>query len=501
MSHRYNFTKGSAAFLIAVIVGGCAPRHFADGVAWEIRRSNTTNAAWQFVRDRHSLRLDSQLLDQLRHIESLHDVEDARGALRELIETAFDGARYAFDNEIDRLPDSSLEFLDRQYAAAGPTSNDLRESIRRRFWLQAELQHQRLQASVVAATALEEVCALAHNLANAAMTSPKDRHGRGPLLALVTASIKEDRGPLDHGGPEVDVYRPESDAYVDFAVSSSPAETALLRQYAPIIVQERIANATYPPDTDLIGTVRLRGTEDRYKIEIETSAPSVYGYVKHTWINGQAHVQLTYTHWFPRHPALKSLDTEAGEIEGATLRITLDHANRPAIFETVSNCGCYHRCYVATSVESAACGEFGKPVDGKSLCTERAIEGKMDWIVPETVDLPDAPQRPLLFSRAGYHGLAGLSFDRSDLLGEHRYALRPYETLERLPIRSAFRSMFGGDGLVHNAGRLEGFLLAPTGMLSAGQPRQRGTQLLHWDQYDFDDPHLLEHCLRLPSGL
>ena len=33
-------------------------------------------------------------------------------------------------------------------------------------------------------------------------------------------------------------------------------------------------------------------------------------------------------------------------------------------------------------------------------------------------------------------------------------------------------------------------------MLSAGQPRQRGTQLILWDQWDFDDPQLLARGLR-----
>jgi hypothetical protein len=61
-------------------------------------------------------------------------------------------------------------------------------------------------------------------------------------------------------------------------------------------------------------------------------------------------------------------------------------------------------------------------------------------------------------------------------------------------------SMFGGDGLVHNAGRGEGWLLAPTGMLSAGQTRQLGTMKIRMDAYDYDDPRLLERNLRLPDG-
>ena len=56
------------------------------------------------------------------------------------------------------------------------------------------------------------------------------------------------------------------------------------------------------------------------------------------------------------------------------------------------------------------------------------------------------------------------------------------------------------NGLVRGAERLEGTLFKPLGMLNAGQPRQRGTQLIQWDQYDLDDPRLLEKTLRLPAS-
>jgi hypothetical protein len=60
--------------------------------------------------------------------------------------------------------------------------------------------------------------------------------------------------------------------------------------------------------------------------------------------------------------------------------------------------------------------------------------------------------------------------------------------------------MFYDNGLAKKAQRPEGVFFTPAGLLSAGQPRQRGTQLIHWDHYDFDDPHLFERTLRLPSS-
>lgn len=81
---------------------------------------------------------------------------------------------------------------------------------------------------------------------------------------------------------------------------------------------------------------------------------------------------------------------------------------------------------------------------------------------------------------------------------ERTYLLERYETLTRLPLGDGVASMFGSDGLVHNAGRIEGWLMAPTGMRSAGQPRQLGTMKIRLDAYDYDDPHLLDRQLRFP---
>ncbi len=84
------------------------------------------------------------------------------------------------------------------------------------------------------------------------------------------------------------------------------------------------------------------------------------------------------------------------------------------------------------------------------------------------------------------------------VMSERTYLLKKYETLTRLPMGDGVASMFGSDGLVHNAGRAEGWLLAPTGMRSAGQPRQLGTMKIRMDAYDYDDPRLLDRQLRFP---
>jgi len=454
------------------------------------------------------MRFNSFLVDELDYALGVSDLQAARKAMSGVIEDAHLVAKHAANNEIDRLSHATLSTLWNRYFPDEPEPDDLRGVIRSRFWQGAEKRFAALVARIDAASNADAIHAIGREIQESVRPSPKDQRGGGMMLAAVAASIKLDTGPLDHGGPLIDLYSPSSTAVL---VGTNPIETTgredrLLARYAPLIVQERVENTSYAPEDDEIGTVHLSGRAEQYDVAIDTGEPSVYAYWQYTWVSGVKHVQLTYTYWFPEHPKLKPIDTEVGKIEGATLRVTLDAADRPAIFETVLACGCYHRCYVSDRVEQAACRHYGVPVPGKSFCVEQDVADKIDWIIPETVPLPDESfVHPIIFSRAGYHGIAGLTFNREELDTRHireqrEYTLRSYEELEHLPVGNGYGSMFNSSGLVRGASRLEGALLAPTGILSAGQPRQRGVQLLHWDQYDFDDPHLLDVCLRLPPG-
>lgn len=60
-------------------------------------------------------------------------------------------------------------------------------------------------------------------------------------------------------------------------------------------------------------------------------------------------------------------------------------------------------------------------------------------------------------------------------------------------------SLLDENGLVLKADRPECILLRPSGLFHAGHPRQRNTQMIYFDQADFDDNQLLEKYLRLPQ--
>lgn len=317
--------------------------------------------------------------------------------------------------------------------------------------------------------------------------------------------LREYRGPKDPEFERYLIYDPESHSSAPLDPRPDDSLETLLQRYAPIIVQEIPTDPEYSPRSDLIGALQWSDQWD--EIQVNVREPAVYAFGQTRTIGGEPHKQLIYTHFYPEHPKLKFFDAEAGEIEGLTLRITLDFRNQPLVFETIYNCGCYHRLYVTEKLEAAALHEFGEPLKGKIFSIEKKVLGKIDLIVLEK--LPDRLEgrRPVLYCWGAYHlpgkvaiGLDSVRIDGENL-GSKSYRLEPYRNLELATDPDHPRSVFDRNGLVRGADRMEAFLLAPTGIFHAGTPRQRGTQLIHFDQEDFEDPKLFEEHLRWPSQI
>ena len=262
----------------------------------------------------------------------------------------------------------------------------------------------------------------------------------------------------------------------------------------------------YQVEYDRIGEVFLTGQSDDIDVHVRTSHPVVYAYTSEAKIHDRRHPQVAYAWWFPHRPAMTANDPAAGHIDGDTLRVTLGSDHKPAVFEVMQSCGCGHLVYVSERVEQLARREFGEPKPEDVLAVQRKTGNPHGLIVMGTIAVPSEEPRPWVAIVPGYHSVLGvmckdgLRIEDKGVVQRVAYDLADYEQLERLPLGDRQASMFGADGLVHKAGRQEGWLLAPTGILSAGQPRKRGTQRIRWDEYKFDDPHLLENALRLPQA-
>ncbi|MEQ8819627.1 MAG: hypothetical protein RLY93_05235 [Sumerlaeia bacterium] len=299
------------------------------------------------------------------------------------------------------------------------------------------------------------------------------------------------------------LYEPDTSgdqAILDHLAGATEEE--LLQLYAPLIVQEIPGES--PPDRrdDSIGRVGLIPDRSGDPVaEVDESQPTVYGHLTHAYVGGRWLTQLNYSFWYHDHPELKARDPEAGRAEGQLVRITLDATHRPLVSEAVYACGCYHRIYPLDDLEEAAKQAHGTPEQGDFVLA-RHIKGRIDPAIPETGGrFSPAQPHPVVWVRSGFHLIAAVRFTESVPAARETlaYDQLPSRDLELLPWGGETVSVFGKDGLVRGADRPEAALLFPSGMYHPGTPRIRGTHLIHFDQYRYTYPTLLEQMLRIPD--
>lgn len=505
---RLGPTIVASLFVLPVFqIAGCAPASFQDNISWTVDRYHTANARSRLVNEMPFLRLDDSLLDRLKRIDDVADPADADRQLRDILDASHALAVSSAGEEIDHLPEAAIDNLWRRHFQ-NPPSGDRRSEIRSRYLQQLDSEYAAYCATLPNAPTSNSVHQVAQSIAERAGPSVKDQRGGGLLLKEIARQYDRPADAANSLRGSFVRYSPAPMTADELAADGLTSEdAAALIRYAPVLLQERRDSAKYAARDDEIGKVQLDGVPGQIQVELDTSAPMLYAYAQTAVIHDREHAQLVYCWWFPEHPAMTPGDPEAGHVDGATIRITLDTQSRPAIVETIQNCGCHIRCFASAALDAEASRVQSTTSESPASALEKPKRETPRLDVTDTFDLSqsDNPATLVIVSRAGFHDVVAISGESNtpgetrQILASRTYRLAPYDILENLPTRFGRASMFGPDGLVHNAGRLEGWLLAPTGMRSAGQPRQRGTQLICWDALNFDDPHLLEKTLRLPD--
>jgi len=248
----------------------------------------------------------------------------------------------------------------------------------------------------------------------------------------------------------------------------SPGEwDALFRKFAPqLIVEQR-------SDADRIGAP-VRGTDER--IRIDTARPTLFTFPSYTRIDSRVLPQLNYAFWFPERPPERPLDLYAGELSGVLWRVTLDHALRPVLYDSIHQCGCYHKLFLPA----------GSRIDLE------AVEGERPLVFSLSANLA-ADQGVRLRLSAGSHYIIEVTAAFPDGAARH-YTLVDYASQLQLPGNGAgpAQSLFGPTGIAQQSRRPERFVFWPLGVSSAGAMRQQGLHAIAFvGRRHFDDPDLL----------
>jgi hypothetical protein len=494
-----------AAFFVALLVSaltGCAPAAFDRALAYYADQERVTDAAARRTTAAWYLRFNAELIHEMN--TAIADTDESRGRAsgESTLRRAGDLASKSIRGEIERLSPTTRDELARRANCAAGTDILIAEfEMRQKSALASELESLRRLPRSDWVRQMNQIARGIEPIAD-----DRDRLTRQMLLAglspVVSAGIQKQESQLRAS------IRDRRTQPIDRAAIWNPdASTGDARtRWAPIIAIVWPASRDYPDDFDRIGAVALSGTREKIMVSIDPRQPYIYAYSSSALVQGRHCPQFSYVWWFSDRPPMSTDDAAAGHIDGGTLRLTLDQASRPAFAEIILNCGCGHEVYVADDIEIAAQREFGAPLPDARFSVELRSTGHRPVLVAGTFDRGNENGRPIVVLAPGTHEPIRFAFEPGpanvvrEFAESHRVGLRDYDDLDRLPLDDGVASMFGPDGLVHFAGRKEGFLLAPTGMLSAGQPRKRGTQRVRWDEYLFDDPTLLEHTLRLPHA-
>jgi hypothetical protein len=188
-------------------------------------------------------------------------------------------------------------------------------------------------------------------------------------------------------------------------------------------------------------------------------------------------LQLNYIIWFAARNGLNSPRIERGNLDGLTVRISLDTGGLPFMVDIMNNCGCYH--FFLPRKERVA----------HIIPSTFAI----DAFVPRW--LPDGFPKVRLSLRinSGWHQVDHIA--TAQLSPEFiSYQLVPYERLEMLP-HSAYshESIFNSRGIVKGTERIEPAIFFPMGIPDVGSMRQRGRHAIKMvGRAHFDDPYLFD---------
>ncbi len=248
---------------------------------------------------------------------------------------------------------------------------------------------------------------------------------------------------------------------------SADDRQTLLAVFAPLIIQDVAA------DYDRLGAVVW--TEKQ--LSVRPDMPVAYTYFSHAYHKNTPVLQLNYVFWYSERSGPNSPRIERGNMDGLTVRVSLDEQGSPFMVDIMNNCGCYH---------------FYVP---RKQAVERIVPSPMaiDAFVPTWLPDDYPRQRIAIHVVSGWHQVAHIG-SRSMPVEFKPYQLVPYDKLEMLPKNGTrYESIFNSRGIGKHTERVESDIFIPMGVPQVGRMRQRGHHAIKFvGRAHFDDPHLFD---------
>ena len=275
-------------------------------------------------------------------------------------------------------------------------------------------------------------------------------------------------GALDFTGQEVwTIMQQSKQNPLRIPLPSNADQKRLLAVFAPVIIQD------LAEDYDKIGAVVWADK----KPGVDPDMPKAYYYFSHAFLKNEPVLQINFVIWYSARGGPNSPRIEHGNMDGLTVRVSLNDNGIPFMVDIMNNCGCYH-LFVPR-----------KEMVQRILPSPMAI----DAFVPAWLPIGFPQQRLTIRVVSGWHQVEHIESRRmpSDF---KPYNLVPYDQLEMLAKDGANReSIFNSKGIGKFTHRVESDIFIPMGVPQVGRMRQRGHHAIKFvGRAHFDDPYLFD---------
>lgn len=158
-----------------------------------------------------------------------------------------------------------------------------------------------------------------------------------------------------------------------------------------------------------------------------TGPTSVYVATDVVELDGRAHARLAYYWQYAPGSGRAGLAAQG-------VRITVDSAGRPVIWEALADTSSKQILFVAESLEKKASASFGRPLPGRHYAIEANTNVAPDIVVARIIDDGPVPMGPILYVRADTHDIRTLicrcmPAQATSILGTRTYQLVHLEAL------------------------------------------------------------------------
>jgi hypothetical protein len=223
---------------------------------------------------------------------------------------------------------------------------------------------------------------------------------------------------------------------------------------APLIMQETRAarHGAEAKGANGLAGIRDSGLEalSNRVFTLEAVDPTLYVVANAAKVQGHSHPQFTYL-WF--YPAKRAVGQGRFETQG--IRLTLNSAGEPVIWEVLAEPSGAQLVFVAQSLEAAAQAEFGKPLPNRRFAIERSLTEAPETMVARVIDDGPVPMGPIVYLARDTHAVSTLicrcmPAQAKRLAGSRNYRLVGITRAEALGLpnlanASVLRAFLSGD--------------------------------------------------------